>query len=68
MKVEVQFRTIAMDWWASTEHKIRYKKDISESESFKHELADCARIAAELDQRMEQLHTITKQSQGEKKK
>ena len=55
-----------MDWWASTEHKIRYKKDILESESFKHELADCAKIAAELDQRMEQLHTITKQSQGEK--
>ena len=68
MKVEVQFRTIAMDWWASTEHKIRYKKDILESESFKHELADCARIAAELDQRMEQLHKITKQSQGEKRK
>ena len=43
-----------------------YKKDIVKSESFKHELADCARIAAELDQRMEQLHTITKQSQGEK--
>ena len=64
MKVEVQFRTIAMDWWASTEHKIRYKKDIPESESIKHELADCARIAAELDQRMEQLHTITKQRQG----
>ena len=63
MKVEVQFRTIAMDWWASTEHKIRYKKDILESESFKHELADCARIAAELDQRMEQLYSITKQNQ-----
>ena len=68
MKVEVQFRTIAMDWWASTEHKIRYKKDILESEFFKHELADCAKIAAELDQRMEQLYTITKQSQGEKRK
>ena len=68
MKVEVQFRTIAMDWWASTEHKIRYKKDISESESFKHELADCARIAAALDQRMEQLHTITMQNQGEMRK
>ena len=27
MKVEVQFRTISMDWWASLEHKIRYKKD-----------------------------------------
>ena len=68
MKVEIQFRTIAMDWWASTEHKIRYKKDILESESIKQELSDCARIAAELDQRMEQLYTITKQSQGEKRK
>lgn len=28
MKVEVQFRTISMDWWASLEHKIRYKKDV----------------------------------------
>ena len=31
MKVEVQLRTIAMDWWASSEHKIRYKKKLSES-------------------------------------
>ena len=28
MKVEVQFRTMSMDWWASLEHKISYKKDI----------------------------------------
>ena len=62
MKVEVQFRTIAMDWWASTEHKTRYKKDIFESEAIKYELSDCARIAEELDQRMEQLYTITRQS------
>lgn len=62
MKVEVQFRTIAMDWWASTEHKARYKKDIFESEAIKYELSDCARIAEELDQRMEQLYTITRQS------
>ena len=62
MKVEVQFRTIAMDWWASTEHKTRYKKDIVESEAIKYELSDCARIAEELDQRMEQLYTITRQS------
>ena len=62
MKVEVQFRTIAMDWRASTEHKTRYKKDIFESEAIKYELSDCARIAEELDQRMEQLYTITRQS------
>lgn len=51
-----------MDWWASTEHKTRYKKDIFESEAIKYELSDCARIAEELDQRMEQLYTITRQS------
>lgn len=30
MKVEVQLRTIAMDFWASLEHKIRYKKNLSD--------------------------------------
>lgn len=53
MKVEVQFRTISMDWWASTEHKIRYKKDIRNDEKINAELAECASIAAELDRRME---------------
>ena len=33
MRVEVQFRTISMDWWASLEHKIRYKKDLPEPRS-----------------------------------
>ncbi len=56
MKAEVQFRTIAMDWWASTEHKIRYKKEIPDVALLNAELADCARIAAELDQRMEKIH------------
>ncbi len=55
MKVEVQFRTISMDWWASLEHKIRYKKDIEDSEEIFNELLECANISAELDQRMEKL-------------
>lgn len=55
MKVEVQFRTISMDWWASTEHKIRYKKDLQNDSVINSELAECARIAAELDLRMEQI-------------
>lgn len=62
MKVEVQFRTIAMDWWASTEHKIRYKKDIVENDDVNYELAECARIAADLDYRMDQLHKSTKRT------
>lgn len=55
MKVEVQLRTIAMDWWASLEHKIRYKKDLPNIEYFEKELLDCAKLSAELDSRMENL-------------
>jgi len=53
MKVEVQFRTLAMDWWASLEHKILYKKDVRITPQLQQELLECARISADLDQRME---------------
>ena len=54
MKVEVQIRTISMDWWASLEHKIRYKKDLPDELSRKlaDELKECAEAAAKLDQKM----------------
>ena len=54
-KVEVQIRTVAMDFWASLEHKLRYKKNIPESEAeyLAKELVECAGISASLDQRME---------------
>ena len=55
MKVEVQFRTISMDWWASLEHKIRYKKDVLISEEIDKELFLCAEISAGLDRRMEEI-------------
>ena len=57
MKVEVQLRTIAMDFWASIEHKLRYKKDIpqEEAELLVKELVECANISADLDNRMEQI-------------
>lgn len=55
MKVEVQLRTISMDWWASLEHKIRYKKDVLVTEFIEKELRECAEAAAELDRRMENL-------------
>ena len=55
MKVEVQFRTISMDWWASLEHKIRYKKDLVPSEEIDRELLELAEISAELDVRMERI-------------
>lgn len=55
MKVEVQFRTIAMDFWASLEHKIRYKKDIEPElmEQLSKDLTECALRCADLDHRME---------------
>lgn len=55
MKVEVQFRTISMDWWASLEHKIRYKKDVKVPKDIADELRECAEAAAILDGRMEQI-------------
>lgn len=64
MRVEVQFRTIAMDWWASLEHQIRYKKDVTVTKDNAKELRDCAEQAALLDYRMEQLY---KTIQGEEK-
>jgi len=56
MRVEVQFRTIAMDWWASLEHQIRYKKEVTVTKDDAKELRDCAEQAALLDYRMEQLY------------
>lgn len=54
-KVEIQIRTIAMDFWASLEHKINYKFDGDTPASFKRELKECADIAAFLDRKMETL-------------
>ena len=62
MKVEVQFRTISMDWWASLEHKIRYKKNLPEMEYVERELYECAEISAQLDARMEKLQKIAAQA------
>ncbi len=55
VKVEVQLRTMAMDFWASLEHKIRYKKNISPEKlkELSDELAECADISAALDLRMQ---------------
>lgn len=50
VNVEVQFRTIAMDFWASLDHKMRYKKELSdeEVEILQEELYDCAKQSAHL--------------------
>lgn len=55
MKVEVQLRTIAMDFWASLEHQMRYKKDFEFTEDMERELFICAEVSAALDARMDKL-------------
>lgn len=53
--VEVQMRTIAMNFWASTEHQLRYKKDIEFTEEMHNELRHCSELMAEADERMQKL-------------
>lgn len=51
-KVEIQIRTVAMDFWASLEHKIHYKFEGNAPESIKEELVRCAQMVSDLDARM----------------
>ena len=55
MKVEVQFRTIAMDFWASLEHKMKYKKDIENADTITEDLKFSADLINQLDRRMQQI-------------
>ncbi|MEH7131452.1 GTP pyrophosphokinase family protein, partial [Neobacillus drentensis] len=54
--VEVQIRTIAMDFWASLEHKIYYKYNMEIPGHMIDELKEAATMAADLDRKMERLH------------
>ena len=51
-KVEIQIRTVAMDFWASLEHKINYKFEGNAPAYIKNELIECSKMASELDRRM----------------
>jgi putative GTP pyrophosphokinase len=52
MRVEVQIRTIAMDFWASLDHHLRYKKNVKDADSISAELKSCADIIAQTDEDM----------------
>ena len=52
MRVEVQIRTVAMDFWASLEHQMKYKQDISNADEIMGELKECADVIAETDMKM----------------
>ncbi len=55
--VEIQIRTIAMDFWASLEHKMRYKYKSEIPKVLSDELNDCAEVVSLLDERMMHLNT-----------
>lgn len=57
VKVEVQFRTIAMEFWASLEHQLRYKKNLSPDiiEKTTERLSRCADLSAHLDMQMQEI-------------
>lgn len=55
-RVEVQIRTIAMDFWASLEHQVKYKKGIPDADRIVQELADCASVIAETDKKMQDIY------------
>lgn len=57
MNVEVQFRTIAMDFWASVEHKLKYKKEIASPEAISAKLEKCASDLALIDRQMQEIRT-----------
>ena len=56
MKVEVQIRTMAMDFWAALEHQANYKKGIDGIDSLVVELTDCANIINQTDRRMQEIY------------
>ena len=55
-KVEIQIRTVAMDFWASLEHKINYKFEGEAPEHIKRELFECAEMVSDLDAKMMSLN------------
>ena len=62
VKVEIQIRTIAMDFWASLEHELSYKLADGNKDEVTRELKDCADVIADTDQRMQNLHNLMKAS------
>lgn len=66
MRVEVQYRTIAMDFWASLDHKMKYKQHIENADYITAELRKCADIINETDFRMQAIrHMIDAQNKGD---
>ena len=58
LKVEIQIRTIAMDFWASLEHELAYKLQKGKTEEMVKELKDCADVITDTDVRMQKLYAL----------
>lgn len=58
LRAEVQFRTIAMDFWASLDHKLKYKKDVPNADYIVDELRKCADAISDIDERMQQIRAM----------
>lgn len=56
IKVEIQIRTIAMDFWASLEHELMYKVDVDVPADIRKQLKDCAKTIADTDEQMQEIH------------
>lgn len=67
VKVEVQFRTIAMDFWASVDHKLRYKKNLPNEAEIIEKLRICAETISDLDDEMQQIRTMIEPDVPEQK-
>lgn len=65
-KVEIQIRTVAMDFWASLEHKMHYKFEKDAPQHIKEELIECAKLVSDLDDRMLTLNEEILAMSGEK--
>ena len=66
-KVEIQIRTIAMDFWASLEHKIYYKFEGNAPVYISHDLRECAEIVTELDAKMLSLNEAILKAKAEQR-
>lgn len=65
-KVEMQIRTVAMDFWASLEHKMHYKFEGDAPQHIKDELVECAHMVSDLDARMLSLNEEILAMSGER--
>ncbi len=63
LKVEVQIRTIAMDFWASLEHQLKYKTDGPVSDEIAQELKECSDVIAGTDLRMQNIYNTLKKTE-----